>query len=256
MTNDEYRAWYRSLMARFPSVQQWWERLPEETRRVQSEDWRDALSRESKDDCDGALKQIKQGNAEPWPEFNREMIGAHVARVARSIRFERESRTSPRPSQEGSRAQKRQKHNVKGMFARICELREMGISTEDAAKRVRAEFGTSVSDEGPRFRCLDCRDAGTVECWHPDTITRVLRGDDVRSKYTCAVPCHCPLGTKFITRDGEKTARTFGSDAPRFSQEKHCIVDSVFLPPSEVALIREWAKAVQSQSAPCEWQYT
>jgi len=232
MTEQEFlKQWFPSLMARFPSVDVWYAKLPENTKRAQCSDWLEALARESLADCETALKQIKQGNAESWPEFNREMLGAHVARIARSVRFERESRSEVKPSQARSRAQRRPKIDMPGWLARLDELRKAGVSHEEAVKISRKEFLPNGTTDGPRLSCQDCLDTGTVNCWHPDTVTRVFRGDDLGAKYVCEAPCHCHRGDRFIQSENEKNStRTFKPGTKRYNAQTHCLVSNSSLP--------------------------
>lgn len=84
-------------------------------------------------------------------------------------------------------------------------IRKLSFSGDFRQRAIdRPDYGAPKMVNGDwTFRCLDCRDTGSVICWHPKTmhaLEKVFGTENENhfwepgKKYTCAVRCSCEIG--------------------------------------------------------------
>jgi hypothetical protein len=75
-----------------------------------------------------------------------------------------------------------------------------------------------------RFKCLDCRDSGSIEVYHPMAYKPIKDGEFSVSKHlrTCLVACTCDSGTVMATERRYKSGSTdrIVKGYPRFDPRK------------------------------------
>ena len=75
-------------------------------------------------------------------------------------------------------------------------LRAKKFAAEHAAAEQK-QWNSPVDGE-PTFACLECRDEGLIECFHPKTVAEMRRTPDAKVvRYTTSRRCTCAAGQQY-----------------------------------------------------------
>lgn len=105
---------------------------------------------------------------------------------------------------------------------KAIEMRKAGATEDVILKSIDAAFPKTDDLDGPRYRCLLCRDRGLVQVVRMDTMRRVesldLPAESVTHAMTYMVACTCGSGQGVTER---KPMRQSGN-LPRFDPKNFC----------------------------------
>lgn len=221
MTDTEFSDWIVSHMRVFPDMKAWLTKMEEADRRALQEAWRDALRDVELQDAKEVTRQMVSGDIPPIAAFERESTAATVRKFSKELAsarrsFHREREYEPRQSCENP---------IAGNWFREIMRRLKNDSTL-TARQVAAEVIPPIDPtKGPRFNCPLCFDTGLVTVWSERSIRAAIenRLDDANNRRSCAAPCSCKRGERFIWRGTNAPKEWSGwrsSDAV-YSEDRH-----------------------------------
>lgn len=223
MTNSEFSAWLVEFCQRFPSVQSWIKDLEVDTRRVMQEEWREVLRDVDSSDASIVTRRMFAGDLPLFEDWRTETLGAHVKALCRELVASRKS------TKHRSYAAAGDHHSPLGpgageLFQKIVELLDANpeMSPAEAAAQV---IPPASGDDGPRYHCHLCRDAGTVMVWNQRSVRAAQHGqlDIAANRSCCGVPCSCTAGDRWIQSDPPKFWHGWTSNECRYSKDRYCL---------------------------------
>ena len=165
MKLDQFKTWITDFRKAFPTSGQWLESRSSDTLLY----WFDAVFESLElDDCMSATRRLM--TAGEFQAFDRERVPAIIAKLAQDIAYERKERqiaVKERKRREMSRPGTPEFTSSMGAaFRSLLAAKETRGMTREETERFVEEYidehyETDELDE-PRYRCLTCRDLGTV----------------------------------------------------------------------------------------------
>ena len=152
MTREQYKVWLKDFVVRFPDCGEW----IGQHEGISKLWYEECLGKVEQVDAIEANRAIFAGACERWNDFARETIGAHVAKRARQIAYDRVERERKREeSQRVTRHRseyERQRPEVfkemdhgkgpMGRGLRLCiEWMKEGVPKDERLRRLDAVFG-------------------------------------------------------------------------------------------------------------------
>ena len=151
MNFREYTDWERYHWIAFPSVSDWFSRLPDDTRNDTRKAWRKALEDVNLDAARRATDLLLKGDGDK--PFGHSEIPAAINRIARGLRQSGGERKSRKPP--------------------------FRLRTDENGDKVNV------------YVCRTCRDTGLVAVWHSKSVEAMHDGTFGQRFTDCSAVAHC-----------------------------------------------------------------
>lgn len=186
MTRPEFNGWYKNFCSAFPDTAAWLNQSPEKTETLGF--WYQALEHTDLADAKEATRRLAVGEEPEIPAYERQSIPRRVAEIAKRVRGGRRivRREDALPDYGGGKW---------SLLAAFKAAKERGKTLGEAMKII-AELVPEDANP-PRYRCLRCRDSGSVLVWSNRTIHAVMHNAEHVPKYRCSMRCDCDAGKRW-----------------------------------------------------------
>jgi hypothetical protein len=251
MTNAEFATWWTDLKTRLPSVKRFISSVTasEDEAKAMLATWRGVLADVSLADALAVTAKMQDGTL-AWLEEGTSIdkLPAHVRRLAKREAYEARPR-QPEPLEDFKPAPSA----FAGLIRRVIELRDSGLSPDEAKAHALREMPPGPANYEPRYECHLCQDMGRLSVASPWAIQEMLAGrfDKCHHREVC-MGCSCYRGR--ITR--KRGGQTY--EVPRYD-ERTCyrIIDPTW-GEATIAHFARWCEerkeqAFQERMASYQW---
>lgn len=228
MNKQDFKRWQLDFCAAFPETGAWLNNSPDPQTTLGY--WFAALKSTDINDALQVTLNICCGVDDPIPAFDREHTPRIVAARAKALRAKRlypkQEQPSPHPPVVKPPA---------GIMQKTLEALNNARETGRDPAQVLEELMPSDPTNAPRYRCLRCKDSGSLLVWTNETIYAVMHGADAIPRKRMSVACDCEAGLR-VARPDENGRPTF---LPIFDHEQFCEFNGY----DRVDDVREWVEA-------------
>jgi hypothetical protein len=225
MIDSEFITFVDHFQACFPDV---WNRLLTAGGENFVPTWRRSLGSIELSDAISALDMIVDGK-ESLPNPHS-LFPAVIRKVAGKLQARRLYRP-PAPLEPARRG----KHSMSAMLGAVLDCVKAGMSTAEALAQLNVQFPIDPEDQ-PRFRCMLCKDSGTVDVWHHTCVSAAIRGDDHIKRYRAIVVCTCEASLKIQAWPADLAGKPDSNLMPRY-EHRHCCLWNH----GDLEMLRAWA---------------
>jgi hypothetical protein len=252
MTSSDFESWWVDLKTRFPSVKRFISQVAPQKDEQQAmlKTWRGVLSDVSLADALAVTAKMQDGTL-AWLEEGTSIdkLPAHVRRLAKREAYEARPRAPELPDDF-----KPAPSAFAGIIRRVIELRDGGLSPDEAKAQALREMPPGPANYEPRYECHLCQDGGRVEVASNHAILAMLRGQfEACHHRTGIMRCSCYRGRNIVRKSG-------GQEVPleRFDELKDYRVIDPTWGESTVAHFSRWCEerkeqAYQERMASYQW---
>jgi hypothetical protein len=206
VTDEEYNAANVEITRTFPTVGDWFDRLPTETKQAQRARRKAALIGLELRDVRGAISALSCGTESPWTAYGAiEWAYGTIASKAAEVAARRAMRSGGGIPVRGRYQPIGGLRTIREQADELAELKKReGWTHDDTKTWLDSEIPEDPEDRREWHKCTACQDSGLVPClsW----IRRTKEGRILFAQGSKA--CHCQQGRTFSERRDESTRIT------------------------------------------------
>lgn len=215
MTNPEFKVWLKDYNAAFPDTATWLTNSADAKATLGY--WFQALEHTDLADAKEVTRRMAVGEEAAVLPYEREATPRMVATAAKRVRSGK--RITPKrellPDYGGD------KWSSGGVYKAVLEGMKAGRSIKDLVREL-----VPADDNPPRYRCLRCRDTGSVLVWSNATIHAVMKGAEHVPLKRCSVRCQCAAN------------RRWSESFPVYDESKFCLFSGY----GAIEEVRQWCE--------------
>lgn len=214
MTKPEFNTWLKNYSAAFPDTAAWLNTSADKTETIGF--WFQALQHTDLADAKEATRRMAVGDEPALAAYEREATARTIATIAKKVRSGKRivRREETLPDYGGH------KWSSAGTYDALRKAVSEGKSTLEILKAIPDDANPS------RYRCLRCRDSGSVLVWANVTIHAVMKGAERVPKKRCSVRCTC------------EASRRWSEEFPMYDETKFCLFSGY----GAIDEVRQWCE--------------